>query len=332
MSVSAKQIEPPNYTQIPNVVFDYWLGKLKPAAGIVLLIMCRKIFGWHKSTDQISKNQLCKSSGLSKNTIQSAIEELEGAGLICKFQHKGEYGFEANTYGLKIDKPLDIIYSETPDQNLGGGGSKSDLGVGQELTQGRSKFDPTKERPSKERPTKDNKPATPALSEPAFGRVASSFFQKLKEANPKIKAPNLDKWANELRLLSKDSDHGNSIEDIQQVIDYILRSKPSSNGFCWANVILSPAALRKNFPKIWAEMNMQNKNSPEQKIETDRKLAKKIVEEFKKLRRKDLMTGPGYIEFNNGMTSEHCKIGEKNFKEKCLHQLKKRNLSVKGLI
>jgi phage replication O-like protein O len=152
------QITPPNYTQIPNVVFDHWMGILSPSAFKILMCFCRKTFGWHKTVDTISKNQIVKVTGLSKNTIQSSIEELEAHGLLSKVQSKTEYGFQPNSYLLNVFKPVDQLYQDPKDvQNLGGGGSESDLGVGQGLTEGvgqgltPQKKDNTKEILTKER-------------------------------------------------------------------------------------------------------------------------------------------------------------------------------------
>lgn len=156
VKTQTEKIEAPKFTQIPNVVFDFWMGKLKPGAFMVLVCLCRKIFGWHKTSDVISKNQLVKLTGLSKNTIQQALDELIKIGLVLQYQEKNEYGFKPNTYSLAIEKPIDQIYDD-PDQNLGGGRSNSDLGVGQKLTQGVGQkltlqnIDYTKERLTKER-------------------------------------------------------------------------------------------------------------------------------------------------------------------------------------
>jgi phage replication O-like protein O len=128
MSISA-----PNFTQIPNVVFDYWMPRLSLAAQSILFAICRKTFGWHKTTDTISKNQLIKCTGISKNTIQKAIEELESFELLIKHSHQNEYGHQPNTYSLNVDKPDDPNLHDEG-QNLGGGRSNSDLGVGQILT------------------------------------------------------------------------------------------------------------------------------------------------------------------------------------------------------
>lgn len=154
------QIQAPNYTQIPNIVFDHWMAILKPAAFKVLICMCRKIFGWHKTNDAISKNQIMKVTGLSKNSVQAAIEELENYSLLRKFRHKNEFGHQPNTFALHIDRPMDKLYQDSnlcgTDQNLGGGRSKFDPGVGQNLIQGVGQnLTPQKKDYTKERLTKE---------------------------------------------------------------------------------------------------------------------------------------------------------------------------------
>ena len=147
------KISSPNYTQIPNVFFDHWMRELSPYSFVVLMCLSRKLFGWHKTSDRISKNQICKITGLSKNQVQKSIQELEEHGLIVKHQQKNEYGNQPNTYSLDIEKPIDDMYD---DQNLGGGGSQYDLGVGHNMTQGVGhNMTPQKKRNTKEIHTKE---------------------------------------------------------------------------------------------------------------------------------------------------------------------------------
>lgn len=165
------------------------------------------------------------------------------------------------------------------------------------------------------------------MSSLPFGRVASSFFDELKKGNPKVKKPNLKKWAKEFELLSKDGD-GSTVEEIEKVIEYVwgTRAKASTNNFSWSTVIQSPNSLRKNFPRIWAEMNLikTNKNEPIKNKETAESIAKKFP-------RNDIVTGPDYIEFINGMYSSHIKFEDKEFKQKCLSELNKRKLKIEKL-
>lgn len=166
-------------------------------------------------------------------------------------------------------------------------------------------------------------------SEQKFGQLAASFFAKLKEANPKIKQADLKKWAKELALLSKDGE-GSTIEEIEQVIDYVLatRNKPSGGTFCWANNILSPESLRKHYAKLWGEMKLQKESSSNPL--KNKELAGLIASKFK---RNDIVLGTSYVEFINGVNapSTEIKFGDKDFRNKCLEQLRKRKLNTEGL-
>ncbi len=254
----SNNIQLPNYTQTPNVIYDYWMPILSCGAFKVLSCMCRKIFGWHKTSDTISKNQIIRATGMSKNTVQTAIEELEKNGLVIKFQNKTEYGHQPNTFSLKIDKPIDVLYQEfeggDADQKLGGGRSKIDPGVGQKLTQGvGQKLTPQKKDITKERLTKD-------MSSPSLG-LFDFFFSSLQSINPKIKAPNGKAWRSQLQQMI---DEDNRTEDeIRKVIDYIVEQHNTSDAdFTWSKAVQSPEKLRKHFATIWLEMNKRKGKKP----------------------------------------------------------------------
>lgn len=93
----------PTYTQIPNIVFDYWMEKLSPAEFKVLLCICRKTFGWHKAKDKISLRMLEKLTGLSKKGITKNISALLEYGLIHKISSVTEDGDpSANEYEVLV--------------------------------------------------------------------------------------------------------------------------------------------------------------------------------------------------------------------------------------
>ena len=91
------------------------------------MCIARKTFGWHKTSDTISKNQLIKATGMTQTYIQTFIEELESYKILLKFQNTNEYGCQPNTYSLNIKKPEDLLYQDetTPHQKKGGGWVKS---------------------------------------------------------------------------------------------------------------------------------------------------------------------------------------------------------------
>lgn len=107
------KITRPNFTQIPNVVFDHWMAILTPAEFKVLLCICRKTFGWHKEKDRISLKQIADLTGLSRQSVINNIENLIAAGLVVKFKKKDSLtGDEPNCY--------EICVHEIEDEEVGG--------------------------------------------------------------------------------------------------------------------------------------------------------------------------------------------------------------------
>lgn len=85
-----------NHTQLPNEFIDTYMHQVSPAATKVFLAVCRKTIGWHKATDEISISQLIEMTGLTRNTIKTAVEELINFDLIIIYQQG--YGRGKETY------------------------------------------------------------------------------------------------------------------------------------------------------------------------------------------------------------------------------------------
>lgn len=116
---AAKMFEAPNHTTTPNAVFDYWMPRLNGAEFKVLCILCRKIFGWHKShlRDRISDSQLVKATGLSRQTARDAIEKLVKLGVAKKYVG-GSNGKEQTVYELVVSNNSDLSKNQTGSNNL----------------------------------------------------------------------------------------------------------------------------------------------------------------------------------------------------------------------
>lgn len=109
-------IQPPNYTQIPNIILDHWLPILGHAELKVLMAICRKTFGWHKATDQISASQLEKLTGLKEYHVRKSAKSLMEKGMIIKKVH-GDNGNQVTYYQIVITKDsnnLDRAQNEPP--------------------------------------------------------------------------------------------------------------------------------------------------------------------------------------------------------------------------
>lgn len=69
-------IEKPNFTQVPNEIFDKWMSELSGVEFKILMAICRKTFGWDKRKDKISYSQFIDLSGTGRRQISDAIKKL----------------------------------------------------------------------------------------------------------------------------------------------------------------------------------------------------------------------------------------------------------------
>jgi phage replication O-like protein O len=90
-------IQPPNYTQVPNAIFDR-MHEMTPAEFMVLSAICRKTFGWQKSEDVISLSQLQKMTGLSRTAVQDGIM----AGMDRGMLERRQVGSQSFSYHLLV--------------------------------------------------------------------------------------------------------------------------------------------------------------------------------------------------------------------------------------
>jgi phage replication O-like protein O len=105
----------PNYTPVPDELFDELLAELTGAELKVLLYVMRRTFGFKKGSDRISKSQLeagitkqngevlDRGTGLSRRAVRIAIQNLVAKGILLKrSQFSDRRGFEATEYALNI--------------------------------------------------------------------------------------------------------------------------------------------------------------------------------------------------------------------------------------
>ena len=105
----------PNYTQVPDELFDDLLTELSGAELKVLLYIIRRTFGFKKTEDTISLSQMLngittkagealdKGTGLSKKTLLVALNTLEAKHIILTERRRSaERGNEPTVYKLNI--------------------------------------------------------------------------------------------------------------------------------------------------------------------------------------------------------------------------------------
>lgn len=89
----------PNYTQIPNQLFDELIPTLKEGELRVLLVIMRQTFGWHKDWDRIPITQLMKKTGMERMAVCRATSSLVKKGMVKKTK-TGACGTEQVYYSL----------------------------------------------------------------------------------------------------------------------------------------------------------------------------------------------------------------------------------------
>ena len=94
------------FIQIPNSIFDKYLGELTPSEFSVLMAIIRKTWGWKKTEDRISVSQLISMTSLSKNTVINSIAKLEDIRLIStKKRHNRTTKIKLLISGSKFAPP-----------------------------------------------------------------------------------------------------------------------------------------------------------------------------------------------------------------------------------
>ena len=105
----------PNYTMVPDELFDELLPELSGAELKVLLYIVRRTFGFKRDSDTISINQMLhgittrdervldRGVGLTKKTLLAAIRSLEERNVILTQQRRSlERGNEPTSYRLNV--------------------------------------------------------------------------------------------------------------------------------------------------------------------------------------------------------------------------------------
>ena len=110
----------PNSTQVPDVLLDYWMAHLSGSAFKVLLYIARRTYGFGKVGDAISLDQIMTGivtrdgrrldygTGLSKDTVCSALKTLEKEALIVRTQRYDSIHGDLPTYyqiNLDAERP-----------------------------------------------------------------------------------------------------------------------------------------------------------------------------------------------------------------------------------
>jgi hypothetical protein len=130
----------PNYTIVPDELFDRLLAILTGAEIKVLLYIIRRTFGFKKDADSISFNQICngiqspngqiidRGTGLATSTAQAAVKRLVEHKIIVAVRNRSlEGGDEPTTYKLNVLPPASEAKAPPVTENRQRGLPKIDI-------------------------------------------------------------------------------------------------------------------------------------------------------------------------------------------------------------
>jgi len=237
------------YTAIANELMEALAKYRIPGEQMqCLLFIIRKTYGYNKKDDMISNSQFVKGTGLKKGNVSRAVNSLVEKRVVIKTDN-----YRIPTYRFNKDYRLWRLLSKKQPV------IKSDKRLLSKVMD--TKVDITKEVPivKKEIKTFDEKSDE--------YRLSLLLFRLMKKNNPKLKPPNLNKWAEDMdKILRIDK---RITSDVERVIRWA-----QADDF-WYSAVLSPSKLRKQIDTITLKMGPgpQSDNSPQRKAYTPEELA-----------------------------------------------------------
>lgn len=245
------------YTRIANELLDAILRFpfSKRELNIVLAVI-RKTYGYNKKADDMTLTQLADLTSMDLANVSRAVASLSAQNVLLKRQ--GKYG-----YILGINKKYST-WNACQNGNLAKLASdpcqigKRTLPKRQE---GLAKTANTKDNPKRQLQKTTTKENVGDKSPPRFSEddmaIAKEIFSGVLELNPKHKPPNMNKWAECVRLMRERD--GRTHAEIRALWAWVHR-----DGF-WMKNILSPDKLREK----WDRLVIQSKEFQQSKASAE---------------------------------------------------------------
>jgi phage replication O-like protein O len=87
----------PNYTQVPNVVFEH-MGDMTEAELKVVLAITRETIGYHRERRKMSLTRLQEMTGLNRQSVIVGVQRAIHDGFVKRFEDGQSYSYELNIF------------------------------------------------------------------------------------------------------------------------------------------------------------------------------------------------------------------------------------------
>ena len=245
----------PNYTQVPDQLFDELLPELSGSELKVLLYIIRRTFGFKRDADAISLSQMLNGivkrdgtrldhgAGLTKKPLLKALRSLEERGIILvERRTDGERGHRPSIYRLKVrgQRPLGGVSPPRVGADLPQGGG------GETPPSPRGQMSPTQETDEQEtgKQKTDSNLSSSRRAEPVDKSVPSAGA----DPSPASAVPAVESVGNVLaeRLANgslPEDDRPETMEEDYQVIQHYIKDR--------AREFNDAATLRVSTKRAW---------------------------------------------------------------------------------
>lgn len=167
--MNKKGLMPPNYTAIPNELFDM-IPNMSNAELRVMLIALRKTIGYHKVHECISLTQFEKGTGLSRQGVLDGINAAIERGILKEIPARGKRGVKRYAPVYKDDQSTKL----TSDQSTQLTSDAATSQASRPVTSLPSRH--TKENLERNLKDKETPPLAPAPEKPALADVDTMVF------------------------------------------------------------------------------------------------------------------------------------------------------------
>lgn len=213
----------------------------------ILLIVWRMTYGFNRKDHELAVNFFVKRTGFSKRNIHDGLNSLIDNKVLIEtqkasFNQTRKLAFNKNYDDWMVDSRTNgkQVKNSSPDEE------KVTSTDEQKFTStGEESF--TQERNTLNKNIKEKTSRSKLKFETHHMQLAELLFKKMLVNNPKVKKPKLEQWADTFRkMMELDKREGKEIQDA------IIWSQQDS---FWHKNILSADSLRKQFDRLYLEMN-----------------------------------------------------------------------------